>query len=118
FQKVIKEVNATIPMEIEREEVNVSERLKQIFHRLQETKEVVFEDLLRERLSKVFVIVSFLSVLELVRLKKIKISQVDSDSSIYLRFVEGAVEEDLVESEFDGLVAESSEPATAQEVIH
>jgi len=113
FQKVLREINAQTPMTFDREEVNVSERLLQVFRMVRERQEVEFKDLIEAGSSKTLIVVTFLSILELVRLKKIRLSQLESDGPLYLRFIEGASDEDVLKSEFDETTSISEEERTA-----
>ncbi len=101
FQKVLREIKAQDGIRFDREEVPVSQRLQEVFQMVSERQEVEFTELLTAAASKVFIVVTFLSILELVRLKKIKLHQLEVDGPIYLRSVEGASSEDLLASEFD-----------------
>lgn len=101
FQKVLREIKAQTPMAFEREEVPVSQRLLEVFRMVRDQKEIDFAETLRGATSKTFVVVTFLSILELVRLKKIRLFQMEDRSTIFLRFVEGASDEDVLKSEFD-----------------
>jgi len=109
FQKVLREVSAQTPMEFTREEVSVSQRLLDIFRMVRDHKEIDFSETLKGGLTKTFVVVTFLSILELVRLKKIRLAQLEDKSKIFLRFVEGASDEDVLKSEFDQSQAISDE---------
>jgi len=102
FQKVLREIKSSTPMHFVREEVSVAQRLQDIFTTVTERKEVEFRELVKAAQSKTFVVVSFLALLELVRLKKIKLIVSDeTGSKIWLRSVEGADPNDLLKSEFD-----------------
>lgn len=113
FQKVLREISAQSPMAFDREEVNVSERLLEVFRSVRDRQEVEFKDLISPGSSKTFVVVTFLSILELVRLKKIRLAQLESDGPLYLRFIEGASDEDVLKSEFDEATSITEEERTA-----
>jgi segregation and condensation protein A len=100
FQKALRDIQSQEPMEFAAEPISVSERLKEIFHELKNRKELEFTDLIGPSPTKIYLIINFLAILELVRLKKIKFFQ-GTNSGLYFRMVEGAHEEDLMESEFD-----------------
>lgn len=100
FQKALLEVSAQTPMAVEAEPLSVSERLKEVFHELHARKELEFTDLIGISPTKRYLIITFLAILELVRLKKLKFFQ-GTERGIYFRMVEGAGEEDLMHSEFD-----------------
>ncbi len=114
FQKVLKDLKSEVPMEFEREEVSVSERFHEIFNILKTQGKATFLEVIGERRTKNWIIVTFLCLLELVRLKKMKVVQKDADLPMILEFMEGA-EDDLDHSEFDGVVpaVDTTNEATA-----
>ena len=75
--------------------------MKEIFVKLKETSDLAFEDLFAGRKSRMFVIATFVALLELAQLKKLHIFQREVGSSFFLRLVEGVTSEGLIESEFD-----------------
>jgi len=115
FQKIMRGLNAKIPMEFEHEQVSVSDRFHEVFQYLKKNKRGTFLEILAEHRSKLYVIVTFLSILELVRLKKIHLQQADVDLPLFLEYVEGA-EDDLDHSEFDERV-DSDETLVATETV-
>jgi segregation and condensation protein A len=100
FQKALLDVKASEPMAVLSEPISVSERLKEIFHELHSRRELEFTDLIASNATKTYLIITFLAILELVRLKKLKFFQ-GTGGGIYFRMVDGAQEEDLMHSEFD-----------------
>lgn len=116
FQNVMRDFKAEQPMEIAREEISVSDRLKDVFHLLQERKEVDFKEILSGGVSKTWIIISFLCVLELVRLKKIRLVQSDTDAPLFLRWLEGSSDADILKSEFDDSKATDAETSSDQNI--
>lgn len=110
FQKAFDRRTQSQSFEVEMEEVSVSERFHEIFQLLLKQSEIEFQSLMPATSSKSYLVASFLAVLELVRLKKIKILQMDSDSHLFLRLVAGASEDDLDHSEFDESADEEAPP--------
>lgn len=108
FQTVLREARSQPQMNIRRESVSVSERLKEILADLERETDLDFEETLKAENDKLFIIASFLAVLELVRLKQIQIFTLES-GHIRIRRILGATLDGFV-SEFD----ESGE--TAEEV--
>ena len=101
FQNALRDLRASTPMEVSTERFSVSDRMKEVAEQIEREKEVVFEDLLRATASKLFVIASFLAVLELVRLKQIQLFQGDGPGAhLYLRW-KGDVQLNELVSEFD-----------------
>jgi len=109
FQRALQRVEVKTPLEMEREEVSVSERFQEIFRRLKEKTEESFEDLISGSGSRVYIISSFLAILELVRMKKIKILQREWNGPVFLVYCAGATEEDVIHSEFDETAEQSAQ---------
>jgi chromatin segregation and condensation protein Rec8/ScpA/Scc1 (kleisin family) len=61
--------------EIFEEQVTVSQQMEMIQKRLQREKELLFISLFDERTGKLVIIVTFLALLELIRLKRIRVAQ-------------------------------------------
>jgi len=106
FQKAMKELRAHTRMDISREEISVSVRLQEILFQFASAEgSSRFLELLQDSSrSKTYIIVTFLAVLELIRLKKIKITPVvDSAEDFYLQIGDSVSLEshELLQSEFD-----------------
>jgi segregation and condensation protein A len=108
FQKAVKRVEVRQDFQIEKENVSVSDRFSEIFLEVKSQKELSFDRLLSDSSSRIFIIASFLAVLELIRMKKIQIFQRDLDGPVFLAFREGATSEDVVHSEFDEVLDDST----------
>ena len=63
------------PYEIVQEEYTVDQKIHMILHRLMDRERIVLSELLADSKSKMEVIVTFMSVLELIRLKEILVVQ-------------------------------------------
>ena len=101
FQKALSEANAAIPISITREEISVGDRMKELFVQLKEAKDLAFEDLFAERKSKMFIIATFVALLELAQLKKLQMFQREGGTSFFLKLADGVTDTELVESQFD-----------------
>lgn len=75
FAKVLRNLPKDIIHEVTREEFSVAEKVHDIFHRLAKKPRIYFSELFRTARSKNEVIVIFLALLELVRLKEVIASQ-------------------------------------------
>lgn len=106
FQKAVKRVEVQQDFQIEMENVSVSERFSDIFSQVKNHKEISFDSLFDETATKIYIISSFLAVLELIRMKKIQIFQREMDGPVFLGFREGATTDDVVHSEFDEVLDE------------
>lgn len=115
FQRALKRATPSAMFEVEQEEVSVSDRFQEIFDLLESKREVSFEAFLPEGRGKVYLIASFLAVLELVRMKKVFVLQRVVDGPLFIRFNEGATGEDVIHSEFDEEVTGDEEESSVSE---
>ena len=83
FQNVIRRVEAREDLrEIFGEHFTVSDKIEIILRRMSEDERVKFSDLFGEVASRVEVVVTFLALLELIRLKQVRAEQSDSFGEI------------------------------------
>ncbi len=75
FSRVAKEVDKTVFRSVEMEEVSIDDKINEMLDFLKTNKTLDFYSLFPERNSKYLLIVTFLSLLELVKMKKIFILQ-------------------------------------------
>ena len=76
FKGVLERANRRPPMVIPPEQISIEDRMHQLLARLSETEACGFEDLFRDGDgSRPFMIVTFLAVLEMIRLKLIRVFQ-------------------------------------------
>ncbi len=89
FQKLLERqsYNKPVNTKITRKELSVKERVVKIREILKEKKKVNFVDLFEE-FNKPYVVVTFLSVLEMVKGREINIKQDNNFSDIYLERVD------------------------------
>jgi segregation and condensation protein A len=76
FRGVLERANRRPRMVIPPEQMSIEERMRQVLSRLSETEAIGFEDLFADGDgSRPFMIVTFLAVLEMIRLKLIRVFQ-------------------------------------------
>ena len=75
FQKILKKLTPEFKIDLTAEKVSIREKISQIIEVLEEKGTVTFEELFEEKADKSDVIVTFLSILEMVRLNIIRIVQ-------------------------------------------
>jgi segregation and condensation protein A len=84
FQKVLEELKKQVNYRIEREPVSLEDRIQTIRERLLERKEVLFTELFESGFDKMEIIVTFLAILELVRLGELVARQMSGGPDIWL----------------------------------
>jgi segregation and condensation protein A len=82
FSKVLKGIPKDTIHEVQKDEFTVAEKVHEIFHRLVREPKIYFSSLFKSAKNKFEVITTFLAILELIRLKEVKIHQGDHYSDI------------------------------------
>ena len=85
FQKILSRHKEEIQMEIEREEVSLSEMLKTLKKRIFEVKELSLLKFFEEMHTRRELVTAFFAVLEIVRVESIKLSQSSTFGDIILK---------------------------------
>lgn len=75
FQSVLARARARPPMPLPAERVSIETRIEQLLDRLSETEACGFEDLFTDAVSRPHIITTFLALLEMIRLKLIRVFQ-------------------------------------------
>lgn len=93
FQSVLKrnvEKVDTVRSEfgdIKKEEFTIQDKIEQLLHMREHYSSLSFADLLNELMSKTEMIVTFLAVLELMKMGSIKVTQADVFDDLIIRFI-------------------------------
>lgn len=82
FQKILKNVGKDHHVDMGADQVSVKDRMQAMVDILEEKGSVTFEDLFAERAEKHFLIVTFLALLELMKLNLITVVQNSQTSTI------------------------------------
>jgi segregation and condensation protein A len=75
FQKILQRVSKDHTVEFEADEVTVKDRMNDMIQALEDKGSVTFAELFAEKPVKRFVIVTFLALLELMKLNLIRVAQ-------------------------------------------
>jgi segregation and condensation protein A len=83
FRGVLERASRRPPMVLPPDQISIEDRIRQLLDRLSETEACGFEELFEDGDgSRAFMIVTFLALLEMIRLKLIRVSQVGSFGAI------------------------------------
>ncbi|MDD5232128.1 MAG: segregation/condensation protein A [Syntrophales bacterium] len=82
FRKALAELPKEELMEIDLERISLSDRIQNILERLQQSGNMLFQDVIGESPTRKMIIYSFLAVLELMKLRIIRVFQVDPFGAI------------------------------------
>lgn len=75
FKKALSKVSSKTVYEVTKEEFTVEKKIHDILHLLLEQTQIMLTDLFGKARSKMEIIVTFMAILELIRLKEIKVIQ-------------------------------------------
>jgi segregation and condensation protein A len=84
FAKVLSRAKIKVEHEISFDQMTVTERIQQLCDRLATRGRVMFDDLFEGQVSRFDLIITFLALLEMTRLKLTKLYQVDSLTPIHI----------------------------------
>lgn len=93
FQHVMKQAPAEATHEVIPERIKLVDRIVEVLDLMQEKESVAFEELFADSSSRSLMVVTFLSILELVRMQLIRAYQFEAFGGIQLRLVSGQEEE-------------------------
>jgi len=75
FHRIISAIGKTAFMEIDVEKMSLNDRINEIMGRLNEQKKLTFTELLGDYSNKRMILYTFLAILELMRLRMIRVYQ-------------------------------------------
>lgn len=75
FQKILKNIPAAHKIDFSTEKISVREKISQIADILEQKGNIVFEELFDTEVEKIDIIVTFLAILEMVKLELIRVIQ-------------------------------------------
>jgi segregation and condensation protein A len=85
FNEVLKKANAKEDFrEIYEEKFTVSDKIEEILYSLRDRTELVFRELFERASSRAEVVVTFLAMLELIRLKRLRVQQLEAFGEIHV----------------------------------
>ncbi len=85
FDRVLKRANKTISHKVVVERISIADRIQEVAAILQQKKDVTFEDFFDDEITRELVVVTFLSLLEMARLKMIRLHQAFDSDVIHVR---------------------------------
>ena len=112
FKKVLRSASRRQAKEIIHEEVSVEEKIREILDKIKDKTYIDFYETFHQNLTKMGLIATFLALLELIRLKEIKVRQTKLFGEIRIYKVHKVVPESISEEpEVVGLVETKEEAA-------
>ena len=101
FKRMVEQLRDATPLEVQRDEISVAEKIAWILDRLESTPALEFEILLGELATRAERIAAFLAILELIRLRLIAASQHRPLGTILLSRAAATADSELAESSGD-----------------
>jgi segregation and condensation protein A len=103
FKKVLEKYPSEIVKEIVRERITVAQKINELTERLKNVEVIQFNELFKEKVELSEIIATFLALLELIRLKLLKVIQPQHFGTIWIYPTEKLKEGfELQEGEIDG----------------
>jgi segregation and condensation protein A len=93
LDRVMRKAQKRLSHDILVERISIVDRIHELADKLLRQREVTFEDLFEEALTQMMVIVTFIALLEMARLRMIRLHQAEGSEVIYVRSLLGAAEE-------------------------
>ncbi len=86
FQSVLERVRDDLSFEISAERISIQERMTEIVERLRGKQSCSFEDLFEEVATRYDVVVTFLAILEMAKMRMMRIYQPDPRAGIHIEY--------------------------------
>ena len=86
LQKIAKRVNATISLEVDAERMSIQERIGALVDMLRERRRCRFDELFEDVSTSYDLVVTFLALLEMAKMRLASIYQTDHEEPIYLEY--------------------------------
>ena len=115
FQQILKTLKPEQYHEVVVERLSVTERIYELLEKLKASPQVTFEALFEGQFTKSQCIVTFLALLEMARLKLIRVFQVSIEAPIRIQLAEGEVGAIEVGSEFDRVGEANPKPGSGSQ---
>jgi segregation and condensation protein A len=93
FQRVLAKSKVKLSHEIIADRMTLSDRIQEMTDVLREQKRIVFDDLFQGFYTRFDLIISFLAVLEMTKMRLMRIAQVDASGSLHIEWCGGDDEE-------------------------
>jgi len=93
LDRAMRKAKRRVSHDIIVERISIVDRIHELADKLLQRGEVTFEELFDEDMTKMLVIVTFMALLEMTRLRMVRLHQADGSEVIYVRSLLGAAEE-------------------------
>ena len=102
FQKILEELPEHAVKEIPRDEVKVAQKINDILDALEESESISFTDIFKKQNSRQAMVATFLAMLELAKMRSIKIRQSNIFGDIRIFRGEKPDPDATIDTDFDG----------------
>jgi segregation and condensation protein A len=94
FQNILSKSRVKLTHDIVHERVTLADRINELVDILRVRRRIAFEDLFEDLTTRFDLVITFLALLEMTRLRMTRLFQADFNSQIYIEFTAQAVTED------------------------
>jgi segregation and condensation protein A len=114
FQAILKRVQGRVALEVTAERITIHERMTQLSDFLRARRACTFEELFEGARTRYEVVVTFLALLEMTKLRMTRVYQADPKSTLHVAYAlldeNGELAEGMARA-FEGVTADSAPPA-------
>jgi segregation and condensation protein A len=110
FQNVLAKSKVKLSHDVVHERITLTDRINELVDILRVRRRVAFEDLFENQQTRFDLVITFLALLEMTRLRMTRLYQADFDSTIYVEFTAQVGSEDE-----DGAAAQQASPAAGDD---
>ena len=118
FQAILKRVQGRVALEVTAERITIHERMTQLSDFLRARRTCTFDELFEGARTRYEVVVTFLALLEMTKLRMTRVYQADPKSALHVAYAlldeNGELAEDVARA-FEGVSADSVAPPMAAE---
>lgn len=84
FKEVLDRTGGELPRTVDRESITIEEKMEEILHRLADCQGLFFRELFPDGWSRAVVVITFLALLELIRLRRVIVEQTETLGEVWL----------------------------------
>ena len=118
FQNVLEKSKIKLSHDVVHERITLTDRINELVDILRVRRRVAFEELFADAATRFDIVITFLALLEMTRLRMTRLFQADFDSNIYIEFTaQVTADDDVLEGAGAAPAAEApaADPAIADE---
>jgi segregation and condensation protein A len=108
FQRIVKKLQGDLSLAVDAEQITIQERIGQVTEVLRRRRRLAFEELFETATTTYDLVVTFLALLEMAKMRIASVYQESPDAAIYLEY--RLLEVDDVDQALSGATSDSTHP--------